>query len=68
MNEYFVTKRPGFYGDATVVKSSHKTKEGAIRKIGKDGSLCIRKGGLVKGEKFLSCFEAVYPLIPLRKQ
>lgn len=61
--EYFVTKRPGYYGTITLVKSSHRTIEAAFRKVGKDKSLCVRKGGLTKGEEFNSSFEQVYPMV-----
>lgn len=55
MTRYFITPAPGYYGDKTVVFSSHATLE-AARKAAKKGA-AIWKGDKRKGSEWLRVYE-----------
>lgn len=54
---YIVVDAPGYYGDRTVVLSSHRTAAAALRVARGFRGLCVRESALVKGDTFLRVYE-----------
>lgn len=52
---YFITAAPGYYGDRSVVFSSHKTLDAALRAAGKGHA--IWRGHKQKGDIWLRVYE-----------
>lgn len=64
---YFVTPAPGYYGDRSTVLSSHATLAAAQRAARRCGpSAVVRIGDKRKGDEWLRCAEAHYPVMPSR--
>jgi hypothetical protein len=55
MGKYFVTAAPGYYGDASVVFSSHRTLEAALRRAW--GGRAVYRGDKKKGDPWLRVYE-----------
>jgi len=65
VSKFFIVSRPGWYGDSTIVLSSHSTIElactaKAIKR--KADMYLVRRGNMVRGDKFFRCYEDLYPI------
>ena len=63
MSRYFIVSRPCYYGDSVRVVSGHKNIELAMRAIkGKTEMYIVRRGNMIKGDRFFRCYEDLYPI------
>jgi len=63
VSRYFIVSRPGWYGDSTIVLSSHSTIELAWKAIKRKSDMyLVRRGNMVRGDKFFRCYEDLYPV------
>jgi hypothetical protein len=64
MTHYFITSAPGYYGDRSVVVSSHKTLRSAQAAAAAAKGLAIYAGDKRRGEEWLRVYEQHFPRMP----
>lgn len=67
---YFVVLSPGYYGDKTFVRSSHKSVSLAWKAAKRGGAslFTVRMGDKKIGDEWLRTYEQIYPIVPPLKR